>query len=133
MAEYYIIPVIQGNPDIDWETDSFRVMHYIDKQINDNGDVKQIMYGELNCGTVRDSWENITEDEFYKIVPKEDIIPQIDPIEELKEKIIGQESVQAEHLSLQADILLNQQNIQENQAMILSNQADIMLGGVNSV
>ena len=133
MAEYYIIPVIQGMADIDWETDSFRVMHYVDEQINDSGAVEQIMYGELNCGTIRDSWKHITEEEFYQVVPREDMLPQTDPIEELKGKFTEQELTQAEQLLLQADILLNQQIIQENQAMILSNQADMMLGGVDSV
>ena len=133
MAEYYIIPVIQGVADIDWKTDSFRVMHYTDRQIGDDGSIEQIMYGELNSGTIRDSWEHITEDEFYQVVPREDIVSQIDPIEELKGKFAEQELTQAEQFLLQADILLNQRNIQENQAMILSNQADIMLGGVDSV
>ena len=37
-------------------------MHYCDVSINEIGDVKQIMYGELNSGTPRDSWEEITEE-----------------------------------------------------------------------
>lgn len=131
MPTYYIIPVIDGQADIDWSSDSFRVMHYCDISINEIGDVKQIMYGELNSGTPRDSWEEITEEEFYEVVPRADENNnKTDKIEEIKNQLTQQDVIQAEQLSLQADILLNQQIIQENQAMILSNQADILLGGV---
>lgn len=131
MPTYYIVPVINGEADIDWSSDSFRVMHYCDVTINEMGDVKQIMYGELNSGTPRDSWEEITEEQFYEVVPREDENNhQVDKFEEIRDQLTQQDIIQAEQLSLQADILLNQQIIQENQAMMLSNQADILLGGV---
>lgn len=131
MPMYYIVPVINGEADIDWISDSFRVMHYCDVTINETGDVKQIMYGELNSGTPKDSWEEITEEQFYEVVPREDENNhQVDKFEEIRDQLTQQDIIQAEQLSLQADILLNQQIIQENQAMILSNQADILLGGV---
>lgn len=131
MPTYYIVPVINGEADIDWSSDSFRVMHYCDVAINETGDVKQIMYGELNSGTPRDSWEEITEEQFYEVVPREDENNhQVDKFEEIRDQLTQQDIIQAEQLSLQADILLNQQIIQENQAMMLSNQADILLGGV---
>ena len=131
MPMYYIVPVINGEADIDWISDSFRVMHYCDVTINETGDVKQIMYGELNSGTPKDSWEEITEEQFYEVVPREDENNhQVDKFEEIRDQLTQQDIIQAEQLSLQADILLNQQIIQENQAMMLSNQADILLGGV---
>ena len=79
MAIYYAIPVIDGQADINWEEDSFRVMHYF---YDENG--AEIMYGEMNSGTVRDSWTELTEEEFYMVVPseEEDSVPtQLDRIE----------------------------------------------------
>lgn len=79
MAIYYAIPVIDGQADINWEEDSFRVMHYF---YDENG--VEIMYGEMNFGTVRDSWTELTEEEFYMVVPseEEDSVPtQLDRIE----------------------------------------------------
>lgn len=79
MAIYYAIPVIDGQADINWEEDSFRVMHYF---YDENG--VEIMYGEMNSGTVRDSWTELTEEEFYMVVPseEEDSVPtQLDRIE----------------------------------------------------
>ena len=79
MAIYYAIPVIDGQADINWEEDSFRVMHYF---YDENG--VEVMYGEMNSGTVRDSWTELTEEEFYTVVPseEEDSVPtQLDRIE----------------------------------------------------
>ena len=67
MAIYYAIPVIDGQADINWEEDIFRVMHYF---YDENG--VEVMYGEMNSGTVRDSWIELTEEEFYMVVPRED-------------------------------------------------------------
>ena len=79
MAIYYAIPVIDGQADINWEEDSFRVMHYF---YDENG--VEIMYGEMNFGTVRDSWTELTEEEFYMVVPSEEedsVQTQLDRIE----------------------------------------------------
>lgn len=79
MAIYYAIPVINGQADINLEEDSFRVMHYF---YDENG--VEVMYGEMNSGTVRDSWTELTEEEFYMVVPseEEDSVPtQLDRIE----------------------------------------------------
>ena len=79
MAIYYAIPVINGEADINWENDSFRVMHYF---YDENG--VEVMYGEMNSGIVRDSWTELTEEEFYMVVPseEEDSVPtQLDRIE----------------------------------------------------
>lgn len=66
MPIYFSIPVIDGQADIDWENDSFRVMHYFYDENN-----IEVMYGEMNDGTVRDSWTELTEEEFYMVVPNE--------------------------------------------------------------
>ena len=83
MANYYSIPVIDGQSDIDWENDSFRVMHYF---TDENG--VEVMYGEMNEGTVRASWVELTEDEFYEIVPRDDdYSPQQTQLDRIEEKI----------------------------------------------
>lgn len=79
MAIYYAIPVINGQADINLEEDSFRVMHYF---YDENG--VEVMYGEMNSGTVRDSWTELTEEEFYMVVPSEEedsVTTQLDRIE----------------------------------------------------
>lgn len=83
MARFFIVPVIDGQADICWETDSFRVMHYTD--ITDlDGTKKTVMYGEFNSGEPRDSWEEITEEEFWQVVPPE---PIPEPEESMTEKL----------------------------------------------
>lgn len=97
----------------------------------DRYDTETNAFIEYNEGFVGNDWEEITEEQFYEVVPRADENNnKTDKIEEIKNQLTQQDIIQAEQLSLQADILLNQQIIQENQAMILSNQADILLGGV---
>ena len=79
MAIYHAIPVTNGQADINLEEDSFRVMHYF---YDENG--VEVMYGEMNSGTVRDSWTELTEEEFYMVVPSEEedsVTTQLDRIE----------------------------------------------------
>lgn len=106
MAEYYIIPVIEGQADYAQETDSFRIMQYHNQQL----------YCELNSGTVRESWQRITEDEFYQVVPRE-------PVQ--KPEPTEQEIINAELLLNQMDILAKLTEQDEVQAQILLNQMEV--------
>jgi hypothetical protein len=74
MPIYFSIPVVNGQADINWETDSFRVMHYFN-----NNDGVEVMYGEMNSGDVRDSWKELTEEEFYAVVSNEEETEQESP------------------------------------------------------
>jgi hypothetical protein len=82
MPTYFSIPVVDGQADINWETDSFRVMHYFHDENN-----VEIMYGEMNEGTVRDSWTELTEEEFYMVVPNEDEQPQETQLDRIEAKL----------------------------------------------
>lgn len=84
MAVYFAIPVNDNGVDINPETDSFRVMHYF---YNEDG--VEIMYGEMNEGIVRDSWTELTEDEFYEVVPRGDdyVSPEKTQLDRIEEKL----------------------------------------------
>lgn len=82
MAIYFSIPVVNDEADIDWEHDSFRVMHYFYDENN-----VEIMYGELNEGTVRDSWTELTEEEFYMVVPNDEDEVQETQLDRIEQKL----------------------------------------------
>jgi hypothetical protein len=87
MSTYFSIPVVNGMADVNWETDSFRVMHYSYDENN-----VEVVYGEMNDGAVRDSWNELTEEEFYMVVheKKEEYVApeklQLDRIEQKLEQ-----------------------------------------------
>lgn len=79
---YFKIPIIDGNPDIA-DTDNFDLLFYI-------GDGKTV-YGIMVDGVVRDSWLEITEEDFDKFTigaqeevqetPKQTISEQLESIQ----------------------------------------------------
>ena len=57
---------------------------------DESGEITPIMYGEFNSGDPRDSWQEITEDEFWQVVPPD---PVPEPEESTGEKLDRIESM----------------------------------------
>lgn len=105
MSTYYSIPVVNGELDIDWNSDSFRVIHY-----NEN---YTIAFCEYNYGNVRDSWIEISEEEFLDNVPEEkSIYENINGSQEINQ-YVDQEYISAKILSMLFNVLVSQNDINE--------------------
>lgn len=111
---FYKIPVINGQPDIDHTTDFFEDSRIVDIT-GENGNISQIMYGKLMSGNKKETWTEITEEEFYKIATR--------PV--MSESKISQELLNAEILLNQAEILAKQNEQDEVLAEILLNQMGV--------
>lgn len=98
---FYKIPVINGQPDIDHTTDFFEDSRIVDIT-GENGNISQIMYGKLMSGNKRDTWVEITEEEFYQVVAKPVVLKQTSQLDRMEERLQNMESMMHNSAELQS-------------------------------
>lgn len=118
MAIYYAIPVVDGELDIDWNNDSFRVIRY--------NESCTIAFCEYNYGNIRDSWIEISEKDFLSNVPEENKVFETYNDSQKTNNSVDYEFACAKILSLLFDVLVNQNDMNKK---ILKLQENILIKG----
>lgn len=98
---FYKIPVTNGQPDIDHTTDFFEDSRIVDIAGKD-GSVSQVMYGKLMSGNKKETWTEITEEEFYQIVAKPVVSKQTSQLDRMEERLQNMEKLMQNSAELQS-------------------------------